>query len=249
MTHTDFINHRFNPSYTIVSDDKSQLQNKYNLDVIYANEGKFYKKSRAYCEMSKLYYIYELYKKGIISSKYVGLNHYRRYFEFTDNIPNLDEIFKNYDIILANRLTITTSIRENYCMFHICENFDDSINIIKRIKPDYYDTAIEFQKSNKIYLFNMFIMKKEDFFKYCEFIFDILLEFDKKYNFKSDNDVLNYTTKLFNNITKAVRQSRLHAFLVERLCNIFYIKNFKKVKEFTVVGNYTNIINDLYIIK
>ena len=69
-------------------------------------------------------------------------------------------------------------------------------------------------------------MKNEDFLiKYCEFIFDILLEFDKKYNFKSENDALNYTTKLFNNITKAFRQSRLHAFLVERLSDIFYVKN------------------------
>ena len=70
--------------------------------------------------------------------------------------PNLDEIFKTYNIILANRLAITTSVRENYCMFHICDNFDDSINIIKRIKPDYYDTAIEFAKGNNIYLFYMF---------------------------------------------------------------------------------------------
>ena len=55
-----------------------------------------------YSEMSKLYYIYQLYKKGIISSKYVGINHYRRYFTFTDNIPNLDEIFKKYDSIIGH---------------------------------------------------------------------------------------------------------------------------------------------------
>ena len=52
MTHKDFINYRYNKVYSIVADDKSQLKNKYNLDVIFANEGKLYRMSRAYCEMS-----------------------------------------------------------------------------------------------------------------------------------------------------------------------------------------------------
>ena len=241
MTHKDFINYRYNPSYTIVADDKSQIKNKYDLDIIYADKGIFYNKSKSYCEISKIYYIYQLYKKGIISSKYVGLNHYRRYFEFTDNIPDLDKIFKEYDVILSSRTTLKTSIRKNYCTSHICQNFDDSLDIIKRIKPDYYQTAIKFAQNNKIYYYNMFIMKKDDFYKYCEFIFDILIEFDNKYNFSSDKDVLNYTTKLFNNTKRAHRQSRLQAFLIERLSNIFYIQNFKRVKKIKVVWNSKNI--------
>ena len=239
MTHKDFINFRYNSAYTIVADDKSELKNKYNLDVIFATEGKFYNKRRGYGELSKLYYIYQLYKKGEISSKYIGLNHYRRYFEFTDNIPDFEGIFKKYDIILGNRVTLNPSVRKRYCVGHICKNFDDSLDIIKKIKPDYFDTAIEFAKNNKIYYYNMFIMKKEDFYKYCEFIFDILIEFDKKYNFKSDEDVLNYTSKIFKNAKAALRQSRLQGFLSERLSNIFYIKNFKRIKHFKI-GKFSN---------
>ncbi len=241
MTHKDFSNYRYNPSYVIVADDKSELKNKYDLDIIYADKGIFYNKSRAYCEISKIYYIYQLYKKGNISSKYIGLNHYRRYFNFTDYIPDLDKIFKKYDVILPARISLNTSIRNNYCTDHICENFDDSLDIIKRIKPEYYQTAIKFAQNNEIYYYNMFIMKKEDFYRYCEFIYDILIEFDNKYNFKSYKDVLNYTTKLFNITNRAYRQSRLQAFLIERLSNIFYIQNFKRIKQIKVVWNYKNI--------
>ena len=45
---------------TIVADDKSQLKNKYNLNILYAKKSKLYKMKRAYCEMAKIYYIYEL---------------------------------------------------------------------------------------------------------------------------------------------------------------------------------------------
>ena len=53
--HKDFNCYRHNPVYTIVVDDKSRLQNKYDLDIIYANEGKLYNMRKSYAEMSKLY--------------------------------------------------------------------------------------------------------------------------------------------------------------------------------------------------
>ena len=93
MAHKDFINYRYNSVYNIVVDDKYQLQNKYNLNIINANQTKLYNMRRAYCEMAKIYFIYNLYKKGEIFSKYVGINHYRRYFDFTDNIPDIEYIF------------------------------------------------------------------------------------------------------------------------------------------------------------
>ena len=78
-------------------------------------------------------------------------------------------------------------------------------------------------------------MKIEDFYKYCEFMFDVLFELDKKYNFKTDYDVLLYTKKIFNDTKKAFRQSRLHGFLAEKLSNIFYNKHFKRIKEIKII--------------
>ena len=242
MAHKDFENFRYNPVYSIVVDDKSFLKNKYNLDIIYADQGKLYKLKRAYSEMSQLYYIYTLYKQGKITSDYIGLNHYRRYFNFTDNIPDLDEIFKNYDAILNIPYLMRNGMRNQYCLYHKCKNYDQVIEIIKDIKPEYYKSALETMNLKNVNICNLFIMKKKDFFKYCEFMFDVLFEFDRRNNFTSDEDVLHYITKFHKiNGTKYINsdlyQSRIQAFLSERIGNIFYYKNFKKVKLFNY-GNY-----------
>jgi len=233
ITHKDFENFRYNPIYTIVADDKSELKNKYNLKIIYANEGKLYNLKRAYSEMSKLHYIYELYKNGSISSKYVGLNHYRRYFNFTDNIPDMDSIFENYDVILNEPFNDSIGMQSQYCRMHFCRDYYQMINIIKDIKPEYYETALQANHLKFIHCCNLFIMKKEDFFKYCEFEYDILFEFDRRNNFKTDDDVL-------ATARNSLYHSRIQAFLSERIGNIFYLKHFKRRKIFEVgLFNYT----------
>ena len=42
LAHKDFKNYRFNPVYNIVVDEKSQLKDNYNLNILYANEGKLF---------------------------------------------------------------------------------------------------------------------------------------------------------------------------------------------------------------
>lgn len=241
MTHRDFRNYRYNPVYSIVVDDKTVLKKKYNLDIIYANKGKLYNMRRAYGEMSKLYYIYQLYKNGTNSSKYIGLNHYRRYFNFTDIIPNLNDIFNNYDAILGRPYIFQRGIKLQFCDSHDCKKYDEMVNIIKDIKPQYYQTAMAISKEKKFYCCNLFIMKKQDFLKYCEFIFDILFEFDRRNNFTSDQDLFNYVKKIYVSEFRQYYQTRLEAFLSERIGNIFYSYHFKKIKifNFGYYGNFT----------
>ena len=237
MTHKDFTNYRNNPVYNIVADEAKQLKENYTINIIYANKSKLYNMSRAYSEFSKLYYIYQLYKYGIFNNKYIGLNHYRRYFNFTDNIPDLDSIFKDYNIILSTPLIFEEGIKEQFCRYVMCKKYDEMLDIIKDIKPEYYETAININTEKKFYPYNLFIMKKNDFLIYCEFIYEILFEFDKRNNFTSDGDMLNYTKQFYNSSDSQIYQSRIQAFLGERLSNIYYYKNFKKIKTFDS-GNY-----------
>lgn len=232
IANKDFNSLRYNPIYSIVVDHKMQLKNNYSLNIIYANEGKLFGMRKSYAEMSKIYFIYQLYKKGNISSKYIGFNHYRRYFVFKDNIPYIEDIFKDYDVILNKQFHLNMTVKKQYCSIHICKIYDVMLDIIKKIKPDYYKTAIKTSKERKIYFCNLFIMKKEDFFKYCEFLFDILFEFDKRNNFTSDNDVINYLKSIYNDSDKISYQTRIQGFLSERISNIFFRHNFKRIKTF-----------------
>ena len=127
-----------------------------------------------------------------MSSKYVGFNHYRRYFPFLDDIPDLDEIFKNYDVIVGNLVENSDTLRNCYCLGHLCKNFDEMLDIVKELKPELYNAALKAANDNLLYSHNLFIMKKQDFLNYGKFIFDILFEFDKRHNFNKLEDIKNY---------------------------------------------------------
>ena len=234
VAHTDFSNNLTNQIYKILADDPSQLKNKYNLQVFFAYKGKLFKMRKSYAEMSKLYYVYELYKNGTISSKYIGLNHYRRYFNFSNEIPDFDKIFESYDIILPDKRSFNMTLEEQYCSNHLCKILHEAINIIKDIKPEYYQTAIESINAKEGYFYNIFIMKKKDFFKYCEFIYDILFEFDRRHNLTSDEDIINYLESNFPK-ESIPTQTRIQGFLSERLSSIFFNHNFKRIKNVPLI--------------
>ena len=113
ITHKDFNNYITNPNYKILCDDYYQLKNNYTLNVINTkNNNELFEKRIGYSEGSKIYYIWKQYKNNLIKSKYVGFNHYRRIFNFGNNIPNLDKIFKKYDIILNRRFRSKLSLKK-----------------------------------------------------------------------------------------------------------------------------------------
>ena len=75
---------------------------------------------------------------------------------------------------------------------------------------------------------NIFIAKKEDFIKWGEFVFGVFLESDKKYNLKTDDDIKNLIIKRAGKKVKNSYdyQTRLEAFLMEKVGNMFYIHYF-----------------------
>ena len=143
ITHKDFSNNVItNPAYKILCDKRTQLTKNYNLEIIETyKDNILYPKIRGYCEGSKIYYIWKLYKEGIITSKYVGFFHYRRIFTFKNNIPNLDQLFSKYDVIVREKTHHGRSNYKHYESEHLIRFLDESINIIKEKYPEYYDDA------------------------------------------------------------------------------------------------------------
>lgn len=169
--------------------------------------------------------------------KYVGTAHYRRYFDFFDKIPDLDEIFSNHDAIYQDFDLGWPSIRENY---RACHNIDDlnlCIDIINEKYPKYAHAANEVMDGKFFVPCNIFILKKEMFIKWCDFVFGVLDEYNRRMGFSTDLDVYNH---VINNMDKYVDdkgglpnsstayQSRIHAFLMERISSIFFKKEIKR---------------------
>lgn len=78
--------------------------------------------------------------------------------------------------------------------------------------PDYKEDAQDFFNGNKACFCNMFIMKKEIFFDYCEWMFPILEEFDKSTDYS----------------TYSKEALRTPGHLSERLLNI-YLMHHKRI--------------------
>lgn len=233
ITHKDFnCGNLTNPAYKILCDDKSQLTKKYSLEIIETSKNNpLYFKKRGYSEGSKIYPIWKLYKEGNLQSKYIGIFHYRRIFPFRNDIPDLDNIFKNYDAILKKRNIFASSTRDQYRNCHIIKFLDESFDIIQDKYPEYYPYIKIFSTKNWGNYCNIFIMKQEDFIKWGEFVFGVLFEFDRRHNLKSDKDIKNFLTEYRrkSKINFSIEgQSRLEGYLMERISNIFYEKHFKK---------------------
>lgn len=158
---------------------------------------------------------------------------------FSDSLVkkyNLDDksvkaLVEQYDIVLPEIKDITVmpghskNIRQQYVSSGYLheKDLDIMMDVLKEKYPDFYPYAISFMSGHKSYLNNMFIMKKDIFNKYCEWLFDILFECDKRINYAD----------------YSVEAIRTPGHLAERLLNIYiaYLKdnNNYKIKELPTV--------------
>lgn len=190
-----------------------------------------------YSELSGYYWIYKNYKL----KDYIGFCHYRRYFNFLDNVPDMKK--ENYDIIVATPTNLGTSIYNQYSICHNIEDLNFVIDIIRNKYNVPKDIINNTLNSSYMSCYNMFITSKTIFYEYCDFFFDICNEYLKHYNLKDINDVykhvennkdkyLKYNAYPVNNVKY---QSRIGGFLSERIFNIFIAWKKLNVKEVDVI--------------
>lgn len=129
-----------------------------------------------------------------------------------------------YDLILP--LPVDTSswgAVSNEVQFSCLENlhavdFDMVCKTVTDLYPDYYEAVQEFRTGHYAFWYNMFIMRKELFFDYCEWLFRILEDAEKRIDFSKYNQ----------------QEIRTLAFMAERLLSIYLIKLKKDYPELKV---------------
>ena len=136
------------------------------------------------------------------------------------NDENIAKVVKQYDVIttpfgnlekIIDKHGTPRALWEAAPLLH-----DDDLKrcyqILCAMYPDYKEDAQDFFNGNKACFCNMFIMKKEIFFDYCEWMFPILEEFDKGTNYS----------------TYSKEALRTPGHLSERLLNI-YLMHHKRI--------------------
>lgn len=198
-----------------------------NLGILADNTGdNISEKNASFCELTALYWAW----KNLSGVKYVGLVHYRRYF-MGQGLQLKDKSIASADFLLSlladcdviapkKRNYYIESVYEHYKHAHNVRDLDLIRTIIVQKTPEYLVAFDDVMNGKTLHLFNMFVMKKEYFDSYCEWVFSILFELDKQI------DISMYDTY----------QKRVFGFLSERLFNVWLLKNNLSVKELHVIN-------------
>ena len=117
---------------------------------------------------------------------YIGMIHYRRYFNFLDEVPNVEKIFSyGIKVILNKRFFLQyppggpfKNNREFYRIWHNVDDFDLMGKIVKENYPQYADGWDRMAEANFIFPSSLFIMKKDMFKEYMSYALDVMNKFN-----------------------------------------------------------------------
>lgn len=192
-------------------------------------------KNSSYCELTAMYWAW----KNLPDIDYIGLCHYRRYFDFhnytsifqsssTKMSPDFGSIdfsipskvmnfVEKGGVVLAKRQIYRCSNFMEYGCYHISDDMRVLKAVIEELCDAKYVNAFDEVMFRENYLcpFNMFIMKKSDFDKYCEWLFALLFEVEKRI------DISLYSPY----------QARIFGFMAERLLNVYMRAECKSIME------------------
>lgn len=127
-------------------------------------------KNASYCELTALYWAW----KNLKDVDYIGLCHYRRYFDLSN-----DELYKllntHDDILIAKPLVLPSSVYNELVYWTTLEDTTIFIDSILSLFPEYKEDVISYYfMGNRFSQCNMMVMRKKAFEEYCNFIFPIL---------------------------------------------------------------------------
>jgi hypothetical protein len=206
-------------------------------------------KNPHFCELTCHYWAW----KNLKNVDIVGLNHYRRYFDFTRKwpqfsadkhfiatdkflkqsyqFPDLEQLLQTYDIILPVTRHWRVSNTRQYADYHIAKDWEMLRQIIKERSPQYIPA---FEKtmdhSNKAVGYNMFITRWKHFSDYSEWLFDLLFEVERRVP-PIDDPI----------------QSRIYGYMSERLINVFCEHHHLRVKHVPLIMPLDDATDDLNI--
>ena len=175
--------------------------------------------------------------KNLKNVDYVGICHYRRYFNFHTrgllfseyqivkteeikdkdlSIPDLRRIFTLYDVILPHEKYYPCTLFEDYSHCHNSEEMRILLKVIREKFPDYYESSCNVLKNNKLMHYNIFLMPWHRFEKYCEWLFSVFDALDLEFK------ALGYCPI----------QRRVYGFMGERLMTIYAFHQRWKIKHY-----------------
>ncbi len=145
-------------------------------------------KNPNYCELTALYWAW----KNLKDVDYIGLCHYRRYFDFktmglsvrflnenemyycSDLLINNNDIIAEKDVILPRSWSLPHSVWTEFLSTVLYQDLYVLYKVVQKYYPAYLNAFEKYMLGNKRIGYNMFIMRYDVFQSYSEWLFDIL---------------------------------------------------------------------------
>ena len=153
----------------------------------------------SFCEYTVQYWAWKNY-----DADYYGLCHYRRYLLneqekiFTE--AEYLELLKDYDLITTKRVVLNNSYHYGFATNHNIHALDMTGEVIKELYPEYYDTFVQLVNGTETYFGNMIVTSKKWFDTYCEWLFHIFFEVQKRICLENGED--DYHKRVFGFISE-----------------------------------------------
>jgi len=195
-------------------------------------------KNGCYCELTGMYWAW----KNLKDVDVIGLNHYRRYFDFHGKagfgLPEVQLKSKDLDscnfeipqkifnklkknvVIVAKPRTYPMDVYMNYCCDHYSTDIKELRKVVEETCDKVYLNAFDkVMSSYRLVHYNMFLMRWDLYDKYCQWLFGVLTVVENRIN------ISNYDTT----------QKRIYGYFAERLFNVYLVANHIDVKQYPIL--------------
>ena len=192
-------------------------------------------KNPNFCELTCHYWAWKNIHADII-----GLNHYRRFFDFERRwpsfspdrsftkidflnkpyqMPDLELMLGKCDIILPSKRHYPYDVATQYALFHLVNDFMVLREVISDLTPDYLAAFDDLMyRQNGYSGYNMFITRWQHFDGYSQWLFKILFEVERRVKLSPYPD-----------------QARIFGYMSERLINVYCIRHKLRIKYVPVI--------------
>ena len=181
-------------------------------------------KNTNYCELTGMYWIWKNTTDDVI-----GICHYRRYFSLSSYVfwPLgkfiIERLLQKWDVILPrkNEMQYNGLTAENFfakkhdpIVWNVCRQ------VIMEKKPEYVKDFDWFAQEKSGHCFNMCIMNKCLYDRYCDWLFSILFELERRIDITKYND---YNIRMFGFVSERLLNVWIHhQGLTVKECSVFF---------------------------
>lgn len=138
-----------------------------------------------YGELTGVYWVW----KNYTGQENIGICHYRRFF-INEQMELLkeadyDELLLTYDIITSKAMYADEPYKEYYGKAHNGKDLKEEGKVIQQLFPEDYPVFCEVMNGTKHYFGNLMVTSRKLFDAYCEWLFAIFSELEKRIDVSS----------------------------------------------------------------